>query len=165
MEESGRDELTHHTPVLSERMVWKTYGAADYPPFSTFAGLFYGVHWYIGMPLLRNYHHEDRPWGSFDRFTLNEPSTVKILHVLPGLEFSLQRHEERSECWRVIAGSGTAYISDEERAVGIGDEIDIPVGTLHRLKGGPEGISVLEISFGKFEEDDIERIKDDFGRV
>lgn len=27
---------------------------------------------------------ERRPWGRFERFTLNEPSTVKIIHVEPG---------------------------------------------------------------------------------
>lgn len=117
------------------------------------------------MDFFLNYLHEERPWGTFDRFTLNEPSSVKILSVLPGKRFSLQRHGKRSEYWRVIEGSGVAHIGDAEREVTVGDTIEIPVGTLHRLTGGPTGIRVLEISVGEFDENDIERVEDDFGRI
>jgi mannose-6-phosphate isomerase len=117
------------------------------------------------MSLLSNHHQEDRPWGSFEQFTLNEPSTVKILHVDAGKRFSLQKHVHRSEYWKVIEGNGIAHINDEERNVGIGDTIEIPAGTLHRLTGGENGISVLEIAFGPFDESDIERLEDDFGRT
>jgi mannose-6-phosphate isomerase-like protein (cupin superfamily) len=117
------------------------------------------------MDILSHQHREDRPWGSFEQFTLNEPTTVKILRVNPDQEFSLQKHHQRSEFWKVVAGSGTAFIGENEREVQVGDEIEIPVGTLHRLKGGPSGISVLEIAFGDFKEDDIERVADDYGRV
>jgi mannose-6-phosphate isomerase-like protein (cupin superfamily) len=117
------------------------------------------------MSLLSNYHEEHRPWGSFEQFTLNEPTTVKILRVDAGKEFSLQKHAHRSEYWKVIEGDGTAFTDDEVREVRTGDVIEIPQGTLHRLKGGEHGIAVLEISFGDFDENDIERVEDDFGRV
>jgi mannose-6-phosphate isomerase len=117
------------------------------------------------MSLLSNKHNEDRPWGSFEQFTMNESTTVKILRVSTDKQFSLQKHSHRSEYWKVIEGNGIAYIGDSEREVHVGDEIEIPVGTLHRLKGGPNGIAVLEISFGSFDESDIERIEDDYGRV
>ena len=42
---------------------------------------------------------DQRPWGSFERFTLNEPSTVKLIYVRPGDRLSLQRHEHRDELW------------------------------------------------------------------
>ena len=38
---------------------------------------------------------DERPWGAFERFTLNEPSTVKIITVNAGQTLSLQRHEHR----------------------------------------------------------------------
>ena len=115
--------------------------------------------------MLPRRYKEERPWGSFDQFTLNEPSTVKILHVLPHKRFSLQRHSARSEFWRVIAGSGVATVGEEERTVNVGDEIEIVVGQLHSLAGGDAGISVLEISIGTYDENDIDRVEDDFGRV
>lgn len=117
------------------------------------------------MSLLPHRYHEDRPWGSFDQFTKNEPSTVKIVRVAANARLSLQRHEKRSEFWRVIEGSGIARSGDTEREVTVGDEIEIPAGALHRLSGGAEGIAVLEIAFGEFDEEDIERVEDDFGRA
>jgi len=116
------------------------------------------------MNPLSNREHEDRPWGSFDRFTLNEASTVKIVRVDAGKRLSLQRHQQRSEFWRVIEGTGVARVGDEEIALSMGDEVAIPQGALHRLSGGPAGIAVLEIALGTFDENDIERVEDDFGR-
>lgn len=117
------------------------------------------------MSLLSNHTTEDRPWGSFEEFTRNEASTVKILRLSPGKRFSLQKHEHRSEWWRVIEGNGLAQVGDEERSVTVGDTLEIPVGTLHRLTGGDTGLAVLEISFGVFDENDIVRVEDDFGRA
>lgn len=117
------------------------------------------------MSMLPHRFHEDRPWGSFDRFTSNEPSTVKIVRVSAGKRLSLQRHAKRAEFWRVIEGSGTATVEGAERAVTVGDEVEIPTGATHRLAGGENGIAVLEIAIGEFDENDIERLEDDFGRA
>lgn len=117
------------------------------------------------MSLLNNRAHDDRPWGWFDQFTLNEASTVKLLHVDAGKRLSLQKHAHRSEFWRVVEGSGIATLGSEDRTIAAGDEVEIPVGTLHRLAGGTSGITVLEIAMGNFDEHDIERVEDDFGRA
>lgn len=111
------------------------------------------------------YYKEDRPWGCFERFTENEVSTVKLLHVAPGRRFSLQTHAHRAEFWRAIAGSGKVTVGTEVRPITSGDEVVIPAHTLHRLEGGPEGITVLEIITGEYDEHDIERVADDFGRA
>jgi mannose-1-phosphate guanylyltransferase/mannose-6-phosphate isomerase len=116
------------------------------------------------MNLLSHYFTENRPWGSFENFTLNESTTVKILRVAAGKRFSLQKHSQRSEYWKVIEGDGTAQVDEKEIPVKVGDEVQIQVGSLHRLTGGEHGIAVLEISFGEFDEDDIVRTEDDFGR-
>src|SRR5262245_20666791 len=117
------------------------------------------------MALLSNRDHEDRPWGKFDRFTLNESTTVKIVRVEADKRLSLQFHHKRSEFWRVIAGGGTVTIGEAEHQAKEGDEFEIPVETKHRLAGGPERITVLEIALGEFDESDIERVEDDFGRA
>ncbi len=117
------------------------------------------------MNFLKNRIHECRPWGSFDRFIHNESSTVKILTVAPNKRLSLQRHAHRSEFWYIVSGSGTATIGTKELPAKPKDSFEIPAHTIHRLASGDEGLSVLEISFGKFDEDDIERIEDDFGRI
>ena len=117
------------------------------------------------MALLTERYREDRPWGSFDRFTHDELSTVKIVRVAAGKRLSLQRHAKRAEFWRVIEGAGTVTIGDEQKPAAVGDEFEIPTGTLHRLEGGPDGIAVLEIALGQFDESDIVRVEDDFGRA
>jgi mannose-1-phosphate guanylyltransferase len=116
------------------------------------------------MALLNNRDREERPWGSFERFTLGELSTVKIVRVLPAKRLSLQYHHKRSEFWRVIQGDGTVTIGEEEYPAHTGDEFEIPIETKHRLAAGEEGIVILEIGLGDFDESDIVRIDDDFGR-
>jgi mannose-6-phosphate isomerase-like protein (cupin superfamily) len=116
------------------------------------------------MSPLPTYYQEDRPWGSFERFTNNEASTVKILHIASGKRFSLQRHRGRSEFWRVIEGTGRIQVGEEVKDAKVGDEFLLAIGVLHRIEGGETGIKVLEIAFGEFDENDIERLEDDFGR-
>ncbi len=110
-------------------------------------------------------YHEDRPWGSFNQFTHNTPSTVKILNVSANKRLSLQKHKLRSEFWHIISGNGIVTINTKEYNAQKGDEFEIPIGTIHRIAGGNEGIRILEIATGEFYEDDIIRIEDDFHRI
>lgn len=117
------------------------------------------------MSLLSNRDHEDRPWGSFDRFTHNELSTVKIITVHPGEVLSLQRHAKRSEWWKILSGSGFVTLNEEVLPAVTGNEFEIPQGTLHRVEAGTEGMMFLEIALGVFDEADIERLSDKYGRA
>lgn len=118
------------------------------------------------MEGLANYHKEERPWGVFERFTLNEQTTVKIIIVDADQAFSLQTHAKRDEFWRVIKGSGTVCIGEEPaREAREGDSFYIPRGSEHRATGGADGLTFLEIAFGEFDENDITRIEDKYGRV
>ncbi len=117
------------------------------------------------MALLEHRDREDRPWGSFERFTLNQPSTVKILRLNPEKAISLQSHAHRGEFWRILAGDGVVTIGGEESSVHAGDEVEIPAGTPHRLRAAEDGLSWLEIAIGDFAEEDETRISDDFGRA
>lgn len=118
-----------------------------------------------GMNGLDNYDKEDRPWGGFERFTLNEPSTVKIIMVSPGEAFSLQQHTRRTEFWRVLKGSGKVTIGEDERKAAEGDMFRVAEGEKHRAEAGPEGLTLLEIAFGTFDENDIARLEDKYGRA
>lgn len=107
----------------------------------------------------------DRPWGNFRQFTYNKPSTVKILNVNPNEQLSLQSHKNRSEFWRVITGSGIVEIGDIKENASVGNEYEILMGEKHRLSAGSNGISVLEIAIGNFDENDIVHYEDKYGRV
>ena len=117
------------------------------------------------MALLEHRDREERPWGSFERFTHNELSTVKIIRVLPGQELSLQQHAKRSEFWRIISGDGIVTEGEAEHPAATGDEFQFPPMTPHRIKAGPEGVSFLEIALGEFDEHDEIRLEDDYGRA
>lgn len=111
-----------------------------------------------------NKYKEERPWGNFERFTLNEKSTVKIINVKAGEETSLQTHKNRDEFWRVLDGEGIFVIGDEEKMGKKGDEFFIKKGSKHQIKGGETGVIFLEISLGDFDENDIERLSDKYNR-
>jgi mannose-1-phosphate guanylyltransferase/mannose-1-phosphate guanylyltransferase/mannose-6-phosphate isomerase len=112
-----------------------------------------------------NIYQEERPWGNFRQFTHNIPSTIKIITVKPNESLSLQSHEKRTEFWRTIKGEGIAYIDGEEYNIKDGDEHTILVHQKHSLSAGPLGVQVLEIATGDFDENDIVRYQDKYGRV
>ncbi len=116
------------------------------------------------MEHLANYEKEVRPWGNFERFTLNEKTTVKIVTVDAGQSISLQTHEHRDEFWRVMKGSGVIRIDEVDNGAHEGDMFFSPRGAKHRVTGGPEGTVFLEIAFGDFDEKDIKRLEDKYGR-
>jgi mannose-6-phosphate isomerase-like protein (cupin superfamily) len=105
-----------------------------------------------------------KPWGSFEQFVLNKPCTVKILTINKGEEISLQKHSDRDEFWRVIEGKGSVVIGSSKKTASVGKEFFIKKGQTHQIIGLPGLVKVLEISFGKFDEKDIIRIKDKYNR-
>jgi len=109
--------------------------------------------------------YDKRPWGSEDILTVNEPSTVKILTIEPGQRSSLQYHNHRKEFWKIIEGEAVFEIDGKKIEAKVGDEVDIDTKVTHRLVGKDEPAKILEISFGEFDENDIVRLEDDYGRV
>jgi mannose-6-phosphate isomerase-like protein (cupin superfamily) len=109
-------------------------------------------------------YRESRPWGEFVEFTKNTSSTVKIITVKPGEALSLQHHAHRDEFWHVLSGDGFVTVGADRMSAKVGDEYFAPRGTNHRMEGGAEPLSILEISFGQFDEDDIVRLDDKYGR-
>ncbi len=117
------------------------------------------------MENLIKIYEEERPWGKFRKFTENTISTVKIITVKPNETLSLQSHKKRSEFWRVISGSGVFFVNDEVINVNIGSEQFVPLLAKHKMSGGSSGMEVLEIGLGEFDEGDITRFEDKYGRV
>jgi mannose-6-phosphate isomerase len=111
-------------------------------------------------------HIDHRPWGRFDLLTLNEQVSVKILTVNPGARLSLQRHEMRDEWWHIMDDGLVVETDGEERQVTAGDRVWIPRGVVHRVRNTEDSVALfVELAFGHFDEDDIERLEDDYARV
>ncbi len=106
-----------------------------------------------------------RPWGSFTRFTNNEPSTVKLLYIKKGEEFSLQYHTHREEFWKIISGNPEIVIGEKTEHPQEGEEFLIAPNVHHRISAPQNDVVVLEISEGQFDEDDIVRLEDKYNRV
>jgi mannose-6-phosphate isomerase len=107
----------------------------------------------------------ERPWGSFKQFANNRDCTVSLMTVLPGQRLSLQSHTGRAELWIVIDDGAVVHVGEAERAYQAGDEIWIPANEKHRLScAGNQPVRVLEVAFGNWQQDDIQRYADDYSR-
>ncbi|MEX0721503.1 MAG: phosphomannose isomerase type II C-terminal cupin domain [Balneolaceae bacterium] len=106
----------------------------------------------------------ERPWGNFSQYANNEDVTVSLMKVKPGQRLSLQSHTGRAELWIVLDDGGKVQVNDKILTPDAGDEIWIPAGARHRLSSdGPE-VRVLEVAFGNWQQEDIERYEDDYNR-
>ena len=106
-----------------------------------------------------------KPWGQFEQFTHNEATTVKIISVSRGELLSLQTHANRSEFWKVLSGHPRVTIGELTKTANPGEEFFINKMEQHRLAGGEEDAQILEIAYGDFDENDIVRIEDNYGRA
>lgn len=107
----------------------------------------------------------NRPWGTYQT-VIDEPSyKVKKIVVNPNQRFSLQYHQNRSEDWIIVEGTGIIISGRKERKCITGDTFHISPLTIHRATGGYNGLTFIEVQRGKCREDDIVRIEDDYGRV
>jgi mannose-6-phosphate isomerase len=108
----------------------------------------------------------DKPWGKFEQYVHNVPCTVKIITVNPGGMLSLQYHHHRDELWVVLDPGARVEIGDKVLHPEPEEKLFIPRGTVHRLScDGERPARILEVSFGEFDEDDIVRLEDVYGRI
>lgn len=108
--------------------------------------------------------HVERPWGYFDEFIANTPCTVKLITVNPGESLSLQYHEHRNEFWVIVQGNGFVTLDEVRAEARVGDRFEVGPLVKHRVEGGSEPLAFLEISVGEFNEEDIVRLEDKYGR-
>lgn len=108
-----------------------------------------------------------RPWGWYQTMDLGERFRVKRIVVKPGKKLSLQRHHHRSEHWVVVRGTAEVTIDANVRILHENEGVYIPIGAVHRLANpGKIPVEIIEVQTGTYlEEDDIERIEDEFGRT
>lgn len=107
----------------------------------------------------------EKPWGKFEQFTHDEVSTVKIITVNPGESLSLQKHQKRTEFWRVLAGHPLVTVGDKAVHSKPGEEFFIEKTEPHRLEAPEDAVQILEIAHGIFDENDIIRLEDKYGRT
>lgn len=108
--------------------------------------------------------YEKRPWGSFSVLKVASRFKIKMLEILPGRRLSLQLHHKRAEHWVVVSGVAKVTRGEEIRLVKSNESIFIPKGIKHRLENPINlPLKIVEVQTGDYlEEDDIQRLDDDF---
>jgi len=123
---------------------------------------------------MAEHYKENRPWGSYEiltRFDVNELGffdvCVKKIVVKPGQRLSYQSHKQRNEHWFFVQGEGAAVLDGKELPVKVGSFVDIKIGQKHRITNisKTQDLIFIESQTGHYDENDIERFEDDYGRA
>ena len=110
-----------------------------------------------------------KPWGWFENHHSSSGVHLKTLHLNAEGVLSLQRHKHRGETWILVSGEAEAVAGPnphelETTALENGRPFYVPMGCWHRLQS-KKGAVIVEISDGVFDENDIVRIDDSYGRI
>jgi mannose-1-phosphate guanylyltransferase/mannose-6-phosphate isomerase len=107
----------------------------------------------------------DKPWGKVATYSLNQPSSVRVITVEPGQETSVHFHRMRDEMWVVLDQGLTIEIGNRVVEAQPGEEFMIPAEETHRIRcTAPTRGRILEIAYGYTTEDDTQRLEDAYGR-
>jgi mannose-6-phosphate isomerase len=108
----------------------------------------------------------NRPWGNFRVIESRSIFQIKELTVFPNSRLSLQSHKFRAEHWFVIQGCARVEVDGKVSDLSPGESIQIPIQSQHRVTAiGEAPLVFIEIQTGEsFDEDDIVRFEDDYGR-
>jgi mannose-6-phosphate isomerase-like protein (cupin superfamily) len=120
---------------------------------------------------------ENRPWGSMIKFLENKQGTTKVLMVNKGEALSLQYHEKRDQLYFMLDDNFMITIGDDGKAkdkdskvrlveAKKGDMFVFNKQTIHRAeyKGDKPFGMYLEVAVGEYNEKDIVRLADRYGR-
>ncbi|MES2154318.1 MAG: phosphomannose isomerase type II C-terminal cupin domain [bacterium] len=107
----------------------------------------------------------ERPWGLWVDWYRTPEATLKCMVIRPGARMSLQRHHDRREIWRVVSGQGEDQGATPPAPLSPGKTHVVEAGSMHRIaNNGSEPLVIVELQMGHCDEDDIERLADDYDR-
>jgi len=108
-----------------------------------------------------------RPWGFFEQLGTGDRFQVKLPHVSPGGQLSMQMHHHRSEHWVVVRGTAKVTIGETEKLVQENESVYITATQWHRLENpGKVPLEMIEVQIGSYlGEDDIIRADDVYHRA
>ena len=109
---------------------------------------------------------DDRPWGRWEVLATGETYACKRITVKPGGKLSLQLHHHREEHWTIVEGQALVTCGDEQKEVGPGAHVFIPLQAQHRIENpGNVDVVFIEVQHGdQLDENDIVRLDDVYGR-
>ncbi len=106
----------------------------------------------------------EKPWGGYyDMAEETGKWHLKVIEVKKGQRLSLQKHQMRSEFWVIADGEAKIQKDEETLTLKTGDTIAFKKEEAHRAEGITD-TTIIEVTFGEHDEDDITRLADDYGR-
>ena len=105
-------------------------------------------------------HVTSRKWGTYEILGQGEKYLIKLLTIMPRQSISYQRHNERSEQWLVLEGTGLLVLDEKTRSITAKDSILVLPMSWHWVKNisRDKPLYILETWFGDIlKESDIER--------
>lgn len=107
-----------------------------------------------------------RPWGKYEVLVDDSNHKVKKITVYPGAALSLQSHKRRAEHWIVVKGTAKVVNGENLLTLHENESTYIPATHKHQLSNPTgENLEIIEVQTGDyFEEDDIVRYEDVYGR-
>jgi mannose-1-phosphate guanylyltransferase/mannose-6-phosphate isomerase len=104
-------------------------------------------------------------WGHAAQVAKNVLVSVKVVKVHDGGVHSLQVHRRRAELWVIVDHGLRVEVDGVVTHPSPGDEVWIPAGSTHRVAAPNGGGRFIEVSFGRFDEADVTRLEDHYGRA
>ena len=89
----------------------------------------------------------EKSWGQFQVINHNKTSLTILNTINTGKAMSYHYHNNRSEVWIVLEGSGMVVINDELISVSPGSVVQIPIGAKHTIKSITP-LKTIEIQIG-----------------
>ena len=119
-----------------------------------------------GRPEHDSHRKVHRPWGSYEVLDEGLGFQVKRLVVEPNAALSLQKHRHRAEHWVVVRGVAQVTIDGRQSELRENESTYVAPGSAHRLENAGESpLEIVEVQTGGYlGEDDIVRLRDDYGR-
>lgn len=90
----------------------------------------------------------EKSWGNFEVVDVEKNSMTIKITLKAGQGMNYHYHESREEVWTVLKGNGYVVIDGEEKAVGSGDVIKMPVGCKHTIVADTE-LVLMEVQIGE----------------
>ncbi|MCK9525428.1 MAG: phosphomannose isomerase type II C-terminal cupin domain [Limnochordia bacterium] len=108
-----------------------------------------------------------KPWGYEEILAVGNGYKIKLLTIRLGSQTSLQRHKHREEKLILLQGELVVIVQADYDCPYIDVPVIIPRFAVHRLQNiGDIEAKILEIQRGEILDDnDIERLEDDYGRA
>jgi len=107
----------------------------------------------------------EKPWGTEELMgCINEKVTPKIMSIKAGHRNSLHYHKNKDEIVYCISGTGILQNNTDLIKLTPRSYNKVSKHVAHRVTALSD-LKLLEISIGEYDENDITRMEDDYGRI